>query len=82
MHRSLSEAMPSALLLLSSREPEIVRMRYGLNETGKEHRLQECGEKFQGTRERIRQIEQKALLKLRLHRHSNRLHDFTDLVSN
>jgi RNA polymerase primary sigma factor len=82
MHHSLSEAMQSALLLLSSREQEIIRMRYGLNETGKEHTLQECGEKFQVTRERIRQIEEKALLKLRLRNHSNRLHDFADFVSN
>jgi RNA polymerase primary sigma factor len=61
MHRNLAEATQAALLLLSPREWEIVRMRYGLNETGKEHTLQECGEKFQVTRERMRQIEEKAL---------------------
>jgi RNA polymerase primary sigma factor len=51
-------------------------MRYGLNETGKEYTLQEVGEVFHVTRERIRQIEEKALLKLRTPYHSNRLLDF------
>jgi RNA polymerase primary sigma factor len=82
MSSNLSEVTQSALLLLSPREQEIMRMRYGLNEMGKEHTLQECGEKFQVTRERIRQIEEKALLKLRMRNRSNRLHDYADFVSN
>lgn len=65
MRHSLREVTRAALHTLSPREQEIVRMRYGLNETGKEYTLQEVGEMFQVTRERIRQIEEKALLKLR-----------------
>ena len=65
MNHNLREVTNSALQLLSPREQQIVRMRYGLNETGKEYTLQEVGEIFQVTRERIRQIEEKALLKLR-----------------
>jgi RNA polymerase primary sigma factor len=65
-----------ALQLLSPREREIVRMRYGLNETGTESTLQQCGEKFKVTRERIRQIEERALIKLRAPHRSNKLRDF------
>lgn len=56
----------SALEQLSPREQEILRMRYGLNERRKKYTLAEVGEMFQVTRERIRQIQEKALLKLRL----------------
>jgi RNA polymerase primary sigma factor len=55
-------------------------MRYGLNETGKEYTLREVGEIFQLTRERIRQIEEKALLKLRSPYHPNKLRDFADFL--
>ena len=68
--------MNSALQLLSPREQQIVRMRYGLNEAEREYTLQEVGEVFQVTRERIRQIEEKALLKLRNPYSSNKLLDF------
>ena len=54
----------------------IVRMRYGLTETGKEYTLQEVGEVFQVTRERIRQIEERALMKLRNPYSANKLLDF------
>jgi RNA polymerase primary sigma factor len=81
MKHNLREVTNSALQSLSSREQEIVRMRYGLNENGKEYTLQEVGELFQVTRERIRQIEEKALLKLRSPYRSNRLRDFSDFVS-
>jgi RNA polymerase primary sigma factor len=81
MKHSLREVTNSALQSLSPREQEIVRMRYGLNETGKEYTLQEVGEIFQVTRERIRQIEEKALLKLRSPYRSNRLREFSDFVS-
>ncbi len=75
----LREATNDALRLLSPREQEIMRMRYGLNETGTESTLQECGEKFKVTRERIRQIEERALVKLRAPHRSNKLRDFSDL---
>lgn len=81
MKHNLREVTNSALQSLSPREQEIVRMRYGLNETGKEYTLQEVGEIFQVTRERIRQIEEKALLKLRSPYRSNKLREFADFMS-
>jgi RNA polymerase primary sigma factor len=81
MKHNLREVTNSALQSLSPREQEIVRMRYGLNDTGKEYTLQEVGEMFQVTRERIRQIEEKALLKLRSPYRSNKLREFADFVS-
>ncbi len=78
----LRELTQSALQALSPREQEIVRMRYGLNESGKEYTLQECGEKFQVSRERIRQIEENALMKLRRAQRSNKLREYADFVSN
>ncbi len=81
MKHNLREVTSSALQSLSPREQEIVRMRYGLNDTGKEYTLQEVGEIFQVTRERIRQIEEKALLKLRSPYRSNKLREFADFVS-
>ncbi|MBN2243805.1 MAG: sigma-70 family RNA polymerase sigma factor [Acidobacteria bacterium] len=81
MKHNLREVTDSALQTLSSREQEIVRMRYGLNENGKEYTLQEVGEIFQVTRERIRQIEEKALFKLRSPYRSNKLREFSDFVS-
>jgi RNA polymerase primary sigma factor len=81
IRQNLRDAADSALRSLSPREQEIVRMRYGLNEAGKEYTLQEVGEMFQVTRERIRQIEEKALLKLRSHYRSSKLREFADLVS-
>lgn len=82
MKHNLRDVTDSALQSLSPREQEIVRMRYGLNENGKEYTLQEVGEIFQVTRERIRQIEEKALLKLRSPYRSNKLREFADFVSN
>jgi RNA polymerase primary sigma factor len=76
LNHNLRELMNSALQLLSPREQQIVRMRYGLNEAEREYTLQEVGEVFQVTRERIRQIEEKALLKLRNPYSSNKLLDF------
>ncbi len=81
MKHNLREVTNSALQTLSPREQEIVRMRYGLNEAGKEYTLQEVGEMFQVTRERIRQIEEKALLKLRSPYRSSKLREFADFVS-
>ena len=76
LNHNLRELMNSALQLLSPREQQILRMRYGLNEAEREYTLQEVGEVFQVTRERIRQIEEKALLKLRNPYYSNKLLDF------
>jgi RNA polymerase primary sigma factor len=76
LNHNLREVTNSALQLLSPREQQIVRMRFGLNEEGKEYTLHEVGEVFQVTRERIRQIEEKALLKLRNPYHPNKLLDF------
>jgi RNA polymerase primary sigma factor len=73
---NLQDVTNSALNMLSPREQQIVRMRYGLTETGKEYTLQEVGEVFQVTRERIRQIEERALMKLRNPYSSNKLLDF------
>jgi RNA polymerase primary sigma factor len=76
MRHNLRDATDSALQTLSPREQEIVRMRYGLNEAGKEYTLQEVGEMFQVTRERIRQIEIKALKKLRHPARSRQLKEY------
>lgn len=81
MKHNLRDVTDSALQTLSPREQEIVRMRYGLNEAGKEYTLQEVGEMFQVTRERIRQIEEKALLKLRSPYRSGKLREFADFIS-
>ena len=81
MKHNLREVTDAALQSLSPREQEIVRMRYGLNENGKEYTLQEVGEIFQVTRERIRQIEEKALLKLKSPYRSNKLREFADFMS-
>jgi RNA polymerase primary sigma factor len=53
-----------ALAMLSPKEAEILRLRFGIGEEG-EHTLEEVGQRFDVTRERIRQIEAKALRKLR-----------------
>jgi RNA polymerase primary sigma factor len=76
LNHNLSEVTRAALKMLSPREQEIVRLRYGLNDAGKEYTLQEVGEIFHVTRERIRQIEERALLKLRSPHQANRLLDF------
>jgi len=81
MKHNMRDVTDSALRTLSPREQEIVRMRYGLNESGKEYTLQEVGEMFKVTRERIRQIEEKALLKLRSPYRSGKLREFADFVS-
>ena len=81
LSHKLTEVTDEALRTLSPREAEIVRLRYGLNETGKEYTLQELGEKYQVTRERVRQIEEKALIKLRSPYSTHKLREFADFVS-
>lgn len=71
----LREQVQSILSTLSEREQKIVRMRFGLD-NGKSHTLEEVGQEFAVTRERIRQIEAKALAKLRKHKDAKKLHDY------
>jgi RNA polymerase primary sigma factor len=71
----LREAMNSALAVLSERERQVLELRFGLMD-GKEHTLEEVGQYFNVTRERIRQIESKALRKLRHPTRSRFLRDF------
>jgi RNA polymerase primary sigma factor len=80
MQDDLREVTNSALRMLSPREQQIVRMRYGLNKTGKEFTLKEVGEVFQLTRERIRQIEERALVKLRMRHPSNKLCEYAEFL--
>lgn len=71
----LREQIRSALDFLTDREREVLEMRFGLKD-GKDHTLEEVGRKFRVTRERIRQIEAKALRKLRHPSRSRALRDY------
>ena len=71
----LKEQIASILSSLSDREQKIVKMRFGIG-GGKTHTLEEVGAEFSVTRERIRQIEAKALTKLRKHKDMKKLHDY------
>lgn len=71
----LKEHIKEVLALLTPREQKILRMRFGLDD-GKAHTLEETGQEFGVTRERIRQIEAKALAKLKKHRDSKKLKDY------
>jgi len=71
----LKEQVQSVLSTLSDREQKIVKMRFGLG-GGKSHTLEEVGQEFAVTRERIRQIEAKALAKLRKHKDAKKLHEY------
>lgn len=71
----LKEHVQELLSGLSEREQKIIRMRFGLDD-GKNHTLEEVGQEFSVTRERIRQIEAKALAKLRKHKESKKLLDY------
>ena len=73
----LKEQVQGVLSALSEREQKIIKMRFGL-ENGKSHTLEEVGQEFAVTRERIRQIEAKALRKLRHPSRSRKLKDFLD----
>ena len=75
LHEQTSEVLKS----LSEREEKIIRLRFGL-EDGSEHTLEEVGQNFAVTRERIRQIEAKALRKLRHPSRSFRLKTFLEEV--
>ena len=71
----LKEQVKDLLSTLSDREQKIVRMRFGLD-SGKSHTLEEVGQEFAVTRERIRQIEAKALAKLRKHKDAKKLYTY------
>ena len=73
----LREEMAKAMSVLSDREQKVLRMRFGFDD-GKPHTLEEVGREFQVTRERIRQIEGKALRKLRHPSRSRKLRDYLD----
>jgi RNA polymerase primary sigma factor len=72
-----SEALGSVLSALSYRERKIMELRFGLKD-GRPQTLEEVGQRFDVTRERIRQIEFKTLAKLRSYRDSLALQDFLD----
>ena len=71
----LKEKVAEVLSSLSDREQKIVRMRFGLDNGGKSHTLEEVGQQFAVTRERIRQIEAKALAKLRKHKDAKKIYE-------
>lgn len=76
-HRLLSEHIHQVLNTLPAREQKVLRMRFGLDD-GYSHTLEEVGYVFQVTRERIRQIEAKALRRLRHPSRSKKLKDYID----
>jgi RNA polymerase primary sigma factor len=76
---NLKEYTSQVLRTLTPREERVIKMRFGL-EDGSEHTLEEVGQSFQVTRERIRQIEAKALRKLRHPSRSRKLKAFVDTV--
>ena len=71
----LKEQVAEIISTLSEREQKIIKMRFGIG-GGKTHTLEEVGNEFSVTRERIRQIEAKALSKLRKHKQMKRLHEY------
>lgn len=71
----LRESIQNALAVLSDRERQVLELRFGLMD-GRDHTLEEVGQYFEVTRERIRQIESKALRKLRHPTRSRYLRDF------
>ncbi|MGC2607990.1 MAG: RNA polymerase sigma factor RpoD, partial [Silvibacterium sp.] len=77
---NLKEYTSQVLRTLTPREERVIKMRFGL-EDGSEHTLEEVGQSFQVTRERIRQIEAKALRKLRHPSRSRKLKAFVDTVA-
>ena len=76
---NLKDQTAQVLRTLTPREEKVIKMRFGL-EDGSEHTLEEVGQSFAVTRERIRQIEAKALRKLRHPSRSRKLRAFMDGV--
>ena len=77
---NLKEQTESVLKTLTPREEKVIKMRFGLDD-GSEHTLEEVGQSFAVTRERIRQIEAKALRKLRHPSRSRKLRAFLDATA-
>jgi len=73
---NLREHIVNALKCLTEREAEVLKMRFGLG-SGNEHTLEEVGQRFKMTRERIRQIEVKSLRKLKNSSRTRKLRSFT-----
>jgi len=76
IHINLREKIEEALKAHTQREANILKMRFGLGD-GNEHTLEEVGQQYKVTRERIRQIQEKAIRKLMHSRHSQKLKSFT-----
>jgi RNA polymerase primary sigma factor len=76
-HQLLREQVKDALGSLTQREQEVLRLRFGLDD-GRSRTLEEVGKEFKVTRERIRQIEAKALRKLRHPSRSRKLKDYLE----
>jgi RNA polymerase primary sigma factor len=72
----LRAEVEQALGRLDTREKEVLRLRYGLDGNGRAHTLEEVARRFKLTRERIRQIESRALRKMRSPERANKLKDF------
>jgi RNA polymerase primary sigma factor len=81
VYASLRDATRDVLDTLTPREAKVLRMRFGI-EMNTDHTLEEVGKQFDVTRERIRQIEAKALRKLRHPTRSERLKSFLDSLAN
>ncbi|MCX6577903.1 MAG: RNA polymerase sigma factor RpoD [Candidatus Aminicenantes bacterium] len=77
IHINLREQIEEALKSLTEREAKVLKMRFGLGD-GNERTLEEVGQQFKVTRERIRQIEAKALRKLKHPSRSKKLKSFTN----
>lgn len=77
LHRHLKEQLDEVLDTLTEREQKVLRLRFGMND-GRARTLEEVGREFDVTRERIRQIEAKALRKLRHPSRSRKLRDYLD----
>ncbi len=75
MHTNLKEKIEEALQANTQREANVLKMRFGLG-NGMEHTLEEVGQQYKVTRERIRQIQEKAIRKLKHSRHSRKLESF------
>jgi RNA polymerase primary sigma factor len=76
VQQRMKESVNAVLKTLAEREEKVLRMRFGVGEETKEHTLEEVGSEFAVTRERIRQIESKALRKIRHPRYSKTLKAF------
>lgn len=76
-HSILKEQLDEVLGSLTEREARVIKLRFGLDD-GRTHTLEEVGKEFQVTRERIRQIESKALRKLRQPSRSRKLKDYLE----